>query len=78
MQKVDPRRPSRTLTFEDAVAIWPRIWAGEYLNRIAADFDVNPGRIAEIKKGRRFPGAEEEARRRFRAVGEEAPDEVDA
>jgi hypothetical protein len=27
---------------------------GEFLNRIAADFDVNPGRIVEIKKGRKF------------------------
>lgn len=31
-----------------------RIWQGEFLNRIAADFDVNPGRISEIKTGRRF------------------------
>ena len=27
---------------------------GEFLNRIAADFDVNPGRISEIKTGKRF------------------------
>jgi hypothetical protein len=26
-----------------------RIREGEFLNRIAADYDVNPGRIAEIK-----------------------------
>lgn len=55
------RRPSRRLTFEDAVVIWGRIERGEFLNRIAADFDVNPGRIAEIKMGRRFPGSREAA-----------------
>lgn len=31
-----------------------RIREGEFVNRIAADFDVNPGRISEIKTGRRF------------------------
>lgn len=58
------RKPSPRLTFEDAVRIWPRILAGEFLNRIAADEDVNPGRIAEIKKGYKFPGSKEEALRR--------------
>lgn len=59
------RRPSRRLSFEDAVKVWPRIWRGEFLNRIAADLDVNPGRIAEIKKKRRFPDSEAEALRRM-------------
>lgn len=27
------------------------------LHRIAADYDVNQGRIAEIKKGQLFPGS---------------------
>ncbi len=31
-----------------------RILRGEFLNRIAADYDVNPGRISEIKTGQRF------------------------
>lgn len=31
-----------------------RILAGEFLNRIASDYDVNPGRISEIKTGQRF------------------------
>ena len=53
----DPRRPSRTLTYEEAVEIIRRLLRGEFQNRIAADFDVNPGRISEIKKGRRFPEA---------------------
>ena len=58
------RKPSPQLTFDDAVEIWPRINSGEFLNRIAADYDVNPGRIAEIKKGYKFQGSREEALRR--------------
>lgn len=62
--RTDPRRPSRRLTFEDAIVIWARIERGEFLNRIAADFDVNPGRVVEIKKERRFIGSREAAMRR--------------
>jgi hypothetical protein len=57
--KTNSRKPSSRLTFDDAVALWPRIENGEFLNRIAADYDVNPGRIAEIKKGYRFQGSRE-------------------
>ncbi len=49
------RRPSRTLTQEDAAVIKKRLKLGEFQSRIAADFDVNPGRIAEINTGRTFP-----------------------
>ncbi len=49
------RRPSRRLTPADAATIKRRIGSGEFLNRIAADFDVNPGRVSEIKTGKRFP-----------------------
>ena len=48
---------TRRLTFEDAVEIWKRFWNGEYQHRIAAAFDVNPGRISEVIKGRKFPGS---------------------
>ena len=51
------RRPSRRLSFEDAVEIWPRILSGEFINRIAAAYDVNPGRIVDIKLERRFKGS---------------------
>ena len=34
--------------------IMQRSEPGEFLHRIAADYDVNPGRICEIKKGYRF------------------------
>lgn len=62
--RTNVRRPSRRLTFDDAVAIWGRIERGEFLNRIAADYDVNPGRVAEIKKEYRFQGSREVASER--------------
>jgi hypothetical protein len=55
-------QPSKRLTFHDAVEVWRRYWAGEYQNRIAAYFDVNPGRVNEVIKGRRHPGSEQAAR----------------
>ena len=55
------RTPSRKLTFEDAVKIWPLHWAGEFQNRIAGLFDVNPGRVNEVIKGKRHPGSRDVA-----------------
>ncbi len=55
MGRFEPRQPSRRLTFEDAVAIWHRLLSGEIQSRIAAEFDVNQGRVAEIKTGEKFP-----------------------
>lgn len=51
--------PSRKLTFQDAIEIWKRHSTGEFQNRIAAHFDVNPGRVNEVIKGKRFPGSEQ-------------------
>jgi hypothetical protein len=48
------RKPSYRIKPTDVPDIKKRILEGEFLNRIAADYDVNPGRIAEIKKGYRF------------------------
>lgn len=55
------RKPSYRLTFSDAVEIWLRLWRGEFQNRIAADYDVNPGRINEVSKETLHPGSREEA-----------------
>jgi hypothetical protein len=49
----DNEQPSYKLTFEDAVEIWLRHWDGEFQNRIAANFDVNPGRVNEVLKERK-------------------------
>ncbi|TBN48514.1 hypothetical protein EYF88_13500 [Paracoccus sediminis] len=54
--------PSHRLTYDDAVQIWLRHWRGKYQNRIAAFFDVNPGRVNEVLKSRRFLGSEQAAR----------------
>ena len=51
------RAPSYSLTFEDAVDIWRRFWRGEFQHRIAADYDVNPGRVNEVVKERRHVGS---------------------
>ncbi|SMD09665.1 hypothetical protein [Rhizobium sp. RU36D] len=57
----DNDKPSRVLTFDDAVQIWLRNWTGEFQNRIAASFDVNPGRVNEVLKERKFIGSREAA-----------------
>jgi hypothetical protein len=48
------RRPSKRVDPRDVPTIKKRILSGEFLNRIAADFDVNPGRISEIKSGYKY------------------------
>lgn len=48
------RRPSYRIKPTDVPIIKKRIRAGDFLNRIAADYDVNPGRISEIKTGSRY------------------------
>jgi|TARA_R110002096_G_scaffold148727_3_gene309784 hypothetical protein len=43
------------LTPRDVAAIKARLRRGEYQHRIAADYDLNQGRISEIATGKRFP-----------------------
>lgn len=51
------QRPSRRLTFADAVNVWIRYWDGEFQHRIAADYDVNPGRVNEVLKEHKHVGS---------------------
>lgn len=53
--------PTYQLTFDDAVDIWDRHWSGEFQHRIAAAFDVNPGRVNEVLKGTKHAGSREAA-----------------
>ncbi len=53
MSKV--RNPSRQLTWQDVAEIKKLLSEGHFQNRIAAKYDVNPGRISEIKTGKAFP-----------------------
>lgn len=62
------RTPCYRLTFEDAVTIHLRLMSGEFYSRIAANFDVNQGRIADVKKHRLHPGSYDEALRRRKAA----------
>ncbi len=43
------------LTFDDAIDIWLRSWAGEYQHTIAASYCVNQGRVNEVLKGHKYP-----------------------
>lgn len=56
--------PSYRLTFDDAVDIWIRHWNGEFQNRIAAFYDVNPARVNEVLKRRTHIGSEAAALKR--------------
>ena len=42
------------LTHHDVSIIKARLLNGEFQHRIAADYDLNQGRICEIAKGKRF------------------------
>jgi hypothetical protein len=48
---------SARLTEADAVEIWRRRHSGEAQHILAAEFNVNPARIAEVLSGKRFPNA---------------------
>ncbi|MCS0502569.1 hypothetical protein [Ancylobacter mangrovi] len=56
------KKPSRSLSFEDAITVWNMRLDGEIQSRIAARFDVNQGRICEVLAGQKHPGAEAAAR----------------
>ena len=53
------RKPSRKLTFDDAIKVWQMFRSGYFQHRIAAFFDVTPGRISEIIKGKRHIGSKD-------------------
>ncbi|MFG6549763.1 hypothetical protein ACGYLV_11940 [Sulfitobacter sp. M21595] len=55
------RKPSKRLTASDAQKIKQRLKRGDMQSRIAADFDVNIGRISEINTGKKFANVQPEA-----------------
>lgn len=61
-----PGRPSRRLTHDDAIQVRRMIADGWLQSRIAAHFDVNPGRISEIHTGKRFSTTGEFEQRQLR------------
>lgn len=60
-----PQKPSRKLTFEDAIQVHLMLMKGELQSRVAAKFDTNGGRISEINTGKRHAGSRDEAMRRL-------------
>ncbi len=58
-------KPSKSLTFEDAVNAQLMLMKGKLQSRIAAHFDVNGGRISEINTGKLHPGSRSEALKRL-------------
>ncbi len=58
------RKPCHRLTYEEAVEIHTRLMNGEFYSRIAPDYDVNQGRIADVKFSRVHAGSYDEALRR--------------
>ena len=61
MSHQSARRPSHKLTFNEAIEIWLLYWDGWFQNRIAAKYDVNPGRVNEVIHHHRHPGSYEMA-----------------
>ncbi len=54
-----PRAPSCSpkVDLDMAKAFWIQHWEGEAQHVIAAAHQVNPGRVCEVLKGRKFPEA---------------------
>ena len=58
---VDPekRKPSKSITLKMARDFHRLRKRGWFVNRIAAEYDVNPGRVSEVLTGKRFPEAKD-------------------
>lgn len=54
---VDPTKPSKRLTLQDAIEVWKLSVKGWLQHNIAAKLGVNQGRVSEILNGKRFPEA---------------------
>jgi hypothetical protein len=65
---LNDNNPSYIMTFDDAVNIWLRHWRGEFQNRIAASYDVNPGRVNDVLKERKHVGSRKVAALRLSAA----------
>ena len=54
---VDPKRPSKRLTLQQAKEVWRLRSSGWLQHHIAARFGVNQGRISEVLSGKLYPEA---------------------
>jgi DNA-binding transcriptional regulator LsrR (DeoR family) len=60
-QKAANDNHKTALSFEEAVEVWLRYWAGQYQHDIAAHFGVNSGRVSEVLKEKKHVGSREAA-----------------
>lgn len=51
-EKGKPSKPVTRLMAQQFHTLRKRGW---FVNRIAAEFDVNPGRVSEVLNGKRYP-----------------------
>jgi hypothetical protein len=58
--------PRKTeFTFEEAVDVWLRRWAGQFIHEIAAAYVINWGRVIDVLNETTHVGSKEVAARRF-------------
>jgi hypothetical protein len=57
---VTANQPYR-LTFNDAIDVWLRHWAGQFQHQIAAAYGVNSGRVNDVLKERTHVGSKQAA-----------------
>ncbi|MCK1518373.1 hypothetical protein IVB22_39055 [Bradyrhizobium sp. 190] len=58
--------PRKTkFTFEEAVDVWLRRWAGQFQHEIAAAYVINVRAVNQVLKEATHVGSKEEAARRF-------------
>jgi hypothetical protein len=58
--------PRKTkLTFYEAVDVWHRRWAGQFIHDIAHAYHINWGRVIEVLNETDHVGSKQEAARRY-------------
>ncbi|WP_298105740.1 hypothetical protein [Bradyrhizobium sp.] len=63
---VQDNQPRKTkFTFEEAVDVWLRQWAGQFQHEIAAAYVINSGRVSDVLNEVTHVGSREEAARRL-------------
>jgi hypothetical protein len=62
---VQDNHPRKTkFTFEEAVDVWLRHWAGQFQHEIAAAYVINSGRVSDVFNEVTHVGSGQEAERR--------------
>jgi hypothetical protein len=63
---VQDNNPRKTkFTFEEAVDVWLRHWAGQFQHEIAAAYVINSGRVSDVLNEVTHVGSKQEAAQRL-------------